>query len=56
MERNTSLTHSIEVADSNAQYDANAKKILANKEVLARILKGTTKELSEDRTKILTRT
>ena len=34
----TTLANDIEVADVKAQYDAEVKKILANKEILAWIL------------------
>ena len=40
----TILANDIEVADAKAQYDAEVKKILANKEILAWILKFCTDE------------
>ena len=40
----TDLANSIEVAGVNLQYDAKIKSILANKYILAWILKYATKE------------
>lgn len=47
MKRKTYLAKAIEIADMKAQYDGEAKKIVADKRVLAWILKYTVRELSE---------
>lgn len=44
MEEKTSLAHDIEIAGEKVQLDTNVKQVLANKEVLSRIMKGTMTE------------
>ena len=44
----TSLYNSVEIADDKAKYDENVKNILANKIILAWILKYSVKEFMED--------
>ena len=41
------LTRSIEIADAKAQYDEYAKRIVADKTILAWIAKYTVQELKE---------
>lgn len=43
----THLAHSIELSNKQAKYDANVKNILADKQVLTKILKYTTKEFED---------
>lgn len=44
----TYLSHAIEAASpSGAEYDSNAKYLLADKQILARILKYTAKEFQD---------
>ena len=44
---NTYLADQIEQSDYRAKYDLEVKKLLASKQVLARILKYTTKEFTD---------
>lgn len=44
---NTHLAESIDTVDKEAQYDENAKKLIADKQVLARIAKYRTKEFKD---------
>jgi hypothetical protein len=46
-QRSTFLGQSLDVADDVARYDAHAKQILANKELLARIFKVTISETKD---------
>lgn len=43
----THLANSIEVADAKSQIDENAKKLLANKQVLSWIFKHTVAEFKD---------
>ena len=43
----THLAHSIEKTDAEAQYDANAKALIADKQVLARIVKHRVDEFKD---------
>ena len=47
MEINTTLSNSIEAADKRASYDAVCKQILAEKIILAWIMKHTMKEFKD---------
>lgn len=47
MQIKTYLTNAIEIASEKAQYDGEAKKITADKEILSWILKYTVKELKD---------
>ena len=47
-EINTYLADQIEQSEFRAKYDLEVKKLLASKQVLARILKYTTKEFADD--------
>ena len=44
MQRKTHLTHGIEKTGYKSKYDANAKDLVSDKQVLARIVKGVTAE------------
>jgi len=44
---NTYLADQIELSELKAKYDLEAKKLLASKQILSRILKHTTKEFSD---------
>lgn len=44
MGRNTHISEALEIADAKAKYDAEVKKILSDRDILAWILKYTTKE------------
>lgn len=46
-EEKTTLTNAIEFSEGREQYDANIKELLANKEVLSRIMQGTITEFKE---------
>lgn len=43
----THLHETVDVADENAKYDASIKEVLADKQILARILKYTLEEFAE---------
>lgn len=47
-EKKTALSHSLEIADDKAQYDENIKNILANKIILAWLLKYLVKEFKNN--------
>jgi len=47
MTQMTHLSHSLEKTEYAARYDAAAKKLVSDKQVLARIVKGTTKEFKD---------
>lgn len=47
MTRNTYLSDSVEITVYESKYNAQAKLLLANKQVLARIMKETTKEFRD---------
>ena len=47
MTRNTYLSDSVEITVYESKYNAQAKLLLANKQVLARIMKDTTKEFRD---------
>lgn len=44
MMQNTHLSHGVEITEYEAKYDDAAKRLVADKQVLARIAKGTVKE------------
>ena len=44
MTRETHLSHGVEITEYEAKYDDAAKRLVADKQVLARIAKGTVKE------------
>ena len=44
---NTYLADQIELSELKAKYDLEAKKLLASKQILSRILKYTAKEFSD---------
>lgn len=47
MKKQTSIAKSIDVVDRDAQYDQACKKLLANREILAWILKASAQEFSD---------
>lgn len=47
MTQMTHLSHSLEKTEYAARYDAAAKKLVSDKQVLARIVKGTAKEFKD---------
>lgn len=47
MERRTHLSQNLEKTEFAAKYDAAAKKLVSNKQILARIVKGTVKEFKD---------
>ena len=42
----SALSKAIDVADVKAQYDAQCKRVLSQREILARILKNVAEEFS----------
>ena len=46
-EQKTHLANSIEIADAKSKMDENAKKLLANKQVLSWIFKHTVEEFRD---------
>ena len=47
MEQRTTLSQSIDIVQQKAQYDAACKKVLAEKIILAWIMKHTMKEYAD---------
>ncbi|MBQ4068907.1 MAG: hypothetical protein IJC76_06615 [Lachnospiraceae bacterium] len=47
MEINTNISNVVEATDVNARYDAEVKKILSNKNILAWIIKYSVSEFKE---------
>ena len=48
LQENTYLSNAVEVTYDKAKYDASIKEVLADKQILARILKYTLEEFEED--------
>ena len=44
----TNLSQTIDIINDNARYDASVKEVLADKQVLARILKYSLEEFQDD--------